>query len=554
MPVPAMPAQAWTPALPSLRKLRLVSGVVLFVYVAAHLINHALGLVSIAVAESGLRITAAIWQSPPGTLALYGAAGIHIALAFFALFHHRTLRMPPLELVRMVLGLGIPTLLIGHAVSTRLALEMYGHPTDYAHVVWNLWNSGREGLQLALLVPGWMHGCLGINFAFGRAAWFRRLRLPLLCAAVLLPVLAVLGFLAMVKEVSLLAQDPSWIATTLRELNPAQRTRLLDARDGLLRIYFCLIAVIVVARGVRGMVDKRRGSLISVSYPGRTVRVPRGWTVLEASRGHHIDHASACGGRARCASCRIRVTVGVDQCSPPSGEEQRTLAHIRAPEGTRLACQLRPRGDVSVVPLVSTILRTVRNPWPDCVEGQVAVMQVELYWERSHSLPIPGDLRYALNLFRETVGEATRDAGGILNRMMGDGVMVLFGPDVPAREANRRALFAAGELTSRLDTLHLELQQTLGCRTEHVIHLHTGLAAIGRRDNRVIPTVIAEGGAVDVARQLAACENRWTPGLEPGRIVASRATCVAAELDPEYLEWRERVLADGTQIDTARID
>src|SRR5471030_423777 len=154
MPVPAMPAQVWTPALPSLRKLRLVSGVVLFVYVAAHLINHALGLVSIAVAESGLRITAAIWQSPPGTLALYGAAGIHIALAFFALFHHRTLRMPPLELVRMVLGLGIPTLLIGHAVSTRLALEMYGHPTDYAHVVWNLRNSGREGLQLALLVPG----------------------------------------------------------------------------------------------------------------------------------------------------------------------------------------------------------------------------------------------------------------------------------------------------------------------------------------------------------------------------------------------------------------
>ena len=37
-------------------------------------------------------------------------------------------------------------------------LQAYGHPTDYAHVVWSLWHSGREGRLIALLVPGWLHG------------------------------------------------------------------------------------------------------------------------------------------------------------------------------------------------------------------------------------------------------------------------------------------------------------------------------------------------------------------------------------------------------------
>src|SRR5512144_733850 len=184
--------------------LRLGSGLILFVYVAAHFTNHALGLISVAAAERGLQVAVAVWHSLPGTVLLYGAAGVHIALAFVALYEHRTLRMPPMELLRLALGFGIPTLLIAHAVTTRLAFEAYGTRPDYAHVVWMLWHSSREGRQMALLVPGWLHGCLGFKFAFGRRIWFQRLRLVLFGAALLLPTLATLGFLEMLKEVSVL--------------------------------------------------------------------------------------------------------------------------------------------------------------------------------------------------------------------------------------------------------------------------------------------------------------------------------------------------------------
>src|SRR5260221_7317547 len=99
--MPVHPASGTTAPPPQFRltrqHLRLGSGLVLFVYVAAHFTNHALGLISLAVAERGLRIAVVVWHSLPGAVLLYGAARIHITLAFVALSEHRTLRMPPMD-------------------------------------------------------------------------------------------------------------------------------------------------------------------------------------------------------------------------------------------------------------------------------------------------------------------------------------------------------------------------------------------------------------------------------------------------------------------------
>src|SRR5260221_1509141 len=191
----------------SRRDLRLGSGLVLFAFVTAHLANHALGLVSVNVAEAGLRVAVAFWHSPPGTVLLYSAAAIHLALALVAVYERRTLRMPAPEALRIALGFGIPLLLIGHLTSTRFAFELYGLRSDYARIVWALWTSDSEGRQLALLAPGWLHGCFGLNFVFGCRPLYRRLRPFLFGAALLLPVLAGLGFLAMGRELAVLGAD-----------------------------------------------------------------------------------------------------------------------------------------------------------------------------------------------------------------------------------------------------------------------------------------------------------------------------------------------------------
>jgi adenylate cyclase len=68
---------------------------------------------------------------------------------------------------------------------------------------------------------------------------------------------------------------------------------------------------------------RRRHGLVRIGYPdGRVVEVTPGTTVLEASRLAGIPHASVCGGRGRCSTCRVGTrggtTVGVTRLAGPA--------------------------------------------------------------------------------------------------------------------------------------------------------------------------------------------------------------------------------------------
>ena len=78
------------------------SGLVLFTYITAHLVNHALGLISLHTAEEGLGYAEDVWDTLPGTVLLYGAALIHFLLALWSIYERRTFRLPPAELLRQL--------------------------------------------------------------------------------------------------------------------------------------------------------------------------------------------------------------------------------------------------------------------------------------------------------------------------------------------------------------------------------------------------------------------------------------------------------------------
>ena len=364
----------------SRRDLRLASGLVLFTNVTLHMAAHAFGPVSIDGTDSALRVTVLFWHSGIGTILLYSAAAIHIGLALVAGYDRRTLRMPPVLALRIVLGLTMPLVLIGHFVGTRYAFERFGLAADYHRVVGNLWATGGQGRQLALLAPGWLHGWLGLNFAFGSRRTWRQLRFVLFGAALLLPVLAGLGFLVMGRELAErpAAVDASRVSATATSIEGAA---LVDMREGVLAAYLGLIGLMVAARVVSSFDGRRRGSSIRISYPERSVSVPRGRSVLEASRAFGVAHQSTCGGRARCTTCRVRVTEGQAHCPVPAIDERRALDRIAANADVRLACQLRPTGDVSQRPLVA-----VEKEWwhagppaRSTTEREVAVLFLEVH-------------------------------------------------------------------------------------------------------------------------------------------------------------------------------
>src|ERR1700738_195090 len=182
------------------RNLRMGSGLVLFTYITAHLVNHALGLISLHTAEEGLGYAEDVWDTLPGTVLLYGAALIHFLLALWSIYERRTFRLPPAELLRIAMGFTMPLILINHLANTRLAYEMFGQPADYTSVIANLWAADSQGMQLGLLAPGWIHGCLGLHFAFSRRPLYRRLGFVLFAIALLLPMVSAFGFIAMGRE------------------------------------------------------------------------------------------------------------------------------------------------------------------------------------------------------------------------------------------------------------------------------------------------------------------------------------------------------------------
>ena len=100
--------------LPTLIQLRLVTGLVIGVYVTLHLANHALGLISVDAQESARPWFMAFWHSLPGQLLLYGSLGFHAVLGLYSLVRRRSYRIPRWELGQILLGLSIPYLLLNH--------------------------------------------------------------------------------------------------------------------------------------------------------------------------------------------------------------------------------------------------------------------------------------------------------------------------------------------------------------------------------------------------------------------------------------------------------
>ncbi|MFO1168299.1 MAG: hypothetical protein U1E19_09325 [Rhodoblastus sp.] len=183
----------------SMRRWRLASGLVMFIYIATHMLNHAIGAWSLAHAEEALEVATALWRSLPGTILLYGAAAIHFALALTTLYERRHWRLPLVEWVRLWAGFSLPWLLIGHVYSTRVADEWFAAVATYQNIVGTLARGGLQGWQIALLAPGWIHGCLGLWITLRRYDLMRRLKPALIVLMVGLPILSALGFGAMTR-------------------------------------------------------------------------------------------------------------------------------------------------------------------------------------------------------------------------------------------------------------------------------------------------------------------------------------------------------------------
>ena len=519
----------------TVREVRLVSGLVLFAYVSTHLANHAAGVVSLQAAEAGRVVFLALWRNPVSTFVLYGALLVHFALGLYAIYRRRTLAIPARELAQAAFGLAIPLLMLDHVKGTRVAYALYGQVDSYARVVWDLWQPAKGLRQAAMLGAVWAHGCLGLHFLLRYRAWYPRWRGALRAAALALPALALLGFWSIGRELALRAHDQAWFDRQMAPqftLTVRERGTLTAMESAFELAYACILGGLIGAIAIRGAVNRARRKLVTVRYPGgRTASVPRGFTVLEASRTSGIPHTSVCGGRGRCSTCRVRVVAAAGELPRPGRDELRTLARIGAPPDVRLACQLRPRAHLEVVPLVSPAraVAGAENPGDLAfgVEREAAVLFVDLRgWTLRSEGHLPFDLVYLLNRYFETVGTAVRRNGGLANQFIGDGVMAIFGQDVDPSAACRQALAAAADISLGIAQLNRSLERDGFAAFDFGIGIDAGRVVIGEFGYGGVHTLSAAGNTVNTASRL----QDLTKELR-ARLVISAAVCRRAGLD-----------------------
>jgi adenylate cyclase len=533
----------------SLRRLRLVTGLILFAYLTTHFTNHALGLISLEAMEAGRRWFLALWRNPLGTLALYGALLTHFTLALVALYRRRHLRMPAAEAAQLILGLAIPPLLISHIMGTRLAHAWFDVTDSYTRVVLNLWQLRPDlgARQALVLLVAWTHGCIGLHFSWRLRPSYPRLAPFLLAAAVLLPTLALLGFVQGGRQVAARAPTPAAAAEIFRATGgprAEERERLERTRDAILAGVGASLAGVLIARGIRQVLTRRR--LYRVTYPDdRRVASAVGTTVLEASRLAGIPHASVCGGRGRCSTCRVRIVRGLDDLPAPAPEEVRVLRRIGAPANVRLACQLRPTRDLAVallLPASAPAREGFAQPaYHAGQEREVTVLFADLrQFTRVAEGRLPYDVVFLLNRYFDAVGGAVERSGGVANQFTGDGVMALFGVEGDPVQGCRAALAGAREIARSIETLTAELGEELPAPLRIGIGIHAGPAVVGQMGHGVARYLTAVGDTVHVASRLQELTKEYDCQLVLSRSVAERAGLDAGALPRHAVSVRNR--------------
>ncbi|MHA1152762.1 MAG: adenylate/guanylate cyclase domain-containing protein [Alphaproteobacteria bacterium] len=533
-----------------IRRLYLITGLVLFGYLSSHLLNHTLGLVSLEALEAGRAAFLLLWRNPPMTLLFYGALALHVGLALRSLYRRRRLRMPAWEAAQLVLGLAIPPLLLLHVLATRFAHEVLGAEDSYVYVILAIFvfDPVMGVKQAAALLVAWLHACIGLHFWLRIRPWYAAVQPYAFAAALLLPAFALAGFLAAGREVARLAADPDWLAAALtraRVPDAESAAWLYDLQAQALFAMAGVFGLVLVARALRDWRDRRHG-VFQVTYPeGRRVRVTAGSTLLEASRGAGIPHASVCGGRGRCSTCRIRVGAGRDKLPPPSEAEARVLARIGAAPNTRLACQTRPVADVEIAPLLAATTgpRQARasQRHQQGEEREVAVLFADLRgFTALAEARLPYDVVFVLNRYFAAMGAAVEESGGRIDKFIGDGVMALFGVDRDVETGCRDALAAARRMIERLGELNKALENDLDRPLRIGIGIHSGPVILGEMGYGRATAMTAIGDSVNTASRLEALTKEFKAELVLSEPVATRAGLDFGAFPRHEIELRGR--------------
>lgn len=486
-------------------RVRIISGLVLMLYVTLHLLNVGAVLISPGFANAFQDVRLAVTRSAPGEAVMAVALFSHLFLSLYKIAMRRSLKMSLVDGVQIAFGITIPLILSSHIIYTHIAYQAIGVDTRLGYITALIWDTTDGWLQVVLMAVTWIHGSIGVHMWLRMTSWWSRILPWTIGVAVLVPTLALLGFVTSGRAIQEVLEDQETRAMAFEAWGfPDQQgfdfLRDVDTRvDGIMWIMLALLVAFILLRWLIASIRKP----VRITYVnGPTVRAARGPTLLETSQMAGIDHTALCGGRGRCTTCRVIVEDGLDDLPPPSAAEKRALNAVAAPPNARLACQVRPQGPTTVFRVFREDGKRGRAHASQGKEARLAVLFLDMrgFTARTDG-QLPYDVVFLLNRFFDQIVPPILAAHGTVDKYMGDGLMAVFETkdDVSSARAGLKAVEGIGAaLRTFNDTLVREGSQPISIG----IGLHLGTVVLGEigAAGQAPRTLI--GDAVNIASRL----------------------------------------------------
>ncbi len=518
-----------------LQKLRLYSGISLVIYAFTHLLNHSLGIVSLDFMEQGRIVFLGFWRHPLISWAVPAAVLVHLLMVLYKLYWKNTFRgLTRVEWIQIGIGLFIPLFLVPHIYDTLLAHLFYGIDDTYTLYLGAFFPKYLADFILVTLAV-WIHGVIGLSMYLKQKSWFRQWRGTFRIVTTSVPLLGLAGVISAGKETLRLRQDPVWYEQVQLQSNTAGLDWQDDSELFIIQfgtVYLVFLLLFFLARHLRLKIGERQKNIIVQYLDGARVAAGEGASLLEASLSARIPHAHVCGGRGRCSTCRVQVTEGVENLSPPGEEELHLLKKVKAGKNVRLACKSILHGHCTVYPLLPASLTSAAaafrsHPERQGMDKEIAILFSDLRGFTSlteHKLPF--DVVHLLNQYYQYMGQAIEANGGKVDKFIGDGIMALFGLKTGIKTGCAQAITAARAMAGQLELLNESLKNELDRPLQIGMGIHCGPVIVGEMGYREVTSFTAIG---DVANTASRLENECkTLGCE---LVVSAEVATNAGVD-----------------------
>jgi len=247
----------------------------------------------------------------------------------------------------------------------------------------------------------------------------------------------------------------------------------------------------------------------------KVVDVEPGQSLLKASLNAGIHHFHACGGKAKCSTCRVLVLEGGQHLNKPNGAETRLKSKIGLPDAVRLACQTHVSGPVKVERMLrdESDIQTViqingKNPKKFKLKSLGLEKHLVLFFLDIRNFTAfvethpPFDVIYTMRKIFASFNEIIVKNHGEVIETAGDEIYAIFGRSSVSNSSADNAISAGLKILDALEHLNKIYHSILQKGIQVGIGIHSGSVVLGEIDLGGRTKVSTVGLAINIASRI----------------------------------------------------